>query len=1299
MDTTLIAVMIVGATLAVGGVGVGMIVGYWRGRKRGISLAANESLSPELDMLAGVGNAILGAPLKVDALCEAIYQQATRIVDTGNFQIGLFEGGDYAIKLWLKEAERLPPRRFERKADEGIVGWVRQTGTGLLVRDFQAEWDTLPARPSACAHKPARSAIFAPLISGGMTLGVIAAQSARPNAFDDEDMRLLTLLANQSSAAIRNAQTLEATQERARQLRLINDVMRQVTAIQPLPGLFRQIVSLVRDAFGYYAVNIFIQDERAETIQCKASSHAQFDATGLTLQLGQGLVGWAAQRRETAVSPRVSEDERYLTALALPDTQSEIAVPLKTQDRVLGVLDAQSNRPHAFDEDDAQMLETLAGQLAIAIHESEIYHAERRQSERIHAMTEVARAVVSNLDMDDMLDEVVDLIADHLGYDRAHLFLRVGERLAFRSGSGAHSERWAIEKLAYGINSDGLIPRVARTGQPEIADDTRQEDWLLTSAGGEDTRSEMAVPIRIGPHILGVLDIQSAEPQVFTDEDVTLMQALADTLAVALRNATLFANESRRRMLAETLRELSTVLASSLDLTSVLDGILTGLERVVPYTCGMILLLDEHEQAFRLNTAHGDMVDAASDVWDVSIPADEITPARLIDLLHRMNAQAGSDDPHDEIIIPLVVAGDQIGYLVLERIGPDRFSPEDNEIINTFANQAAVAIRNAQLYMAQREEAWISNALLRVADATAHATTLDEVLSTVARITPLLVGVEWSAVLLADNADAFRIVEMAGLEPEIAAALTGFTITPRTWPPLADLKTNRQPILLDETTAQPSDMPVEIRVGQGVILPLLAKGEVTGLLLMGQRDDTEPMTARKIELVSGIANQAALAIESAQLFAAQQEEAWVSTALLQVAEAVNTQLDIDQSLETIVRLIPLLVGIERCGIMKWNVDHFVGGPAWGLSPEKRTLFTGLTFAENDGRFLARLAESPDPVACGIGADFPVPPVLDRLFESPTLLGLPLIARGHLVGAMVVDHPALGGQIDPRRQSILSGIAHQTASALENVRLQAEATAAERLERELEVARDIQESFMPDTYPNEPGWDVAASYRAARQVGGDFYDFFPIDDHRWALVVADVADKGVPAALFMALSRTLLRAVGTNRETPAATLNHVNSLLLRDSRSQLFVTVWHGVWDPRAGTIVYSSAGHNPPILIRANGSAEELSARGIALGVVPDIRVEERTVTLHPGDLLVAYTDGVTEALRSDQTEFGVVGLQSRLAQLRKQSAHDIAQGMLRAIDSFVAGEPQFDDITMIVLKRLPDPEGPRVRVEEAPRA
>lgn len=257
-----------------------------------------------------------------------------------------------------------------------------------------------------------------------------------------------------------------------------------------------------------------------------------------------------------------------------------------------------------------------------------------------------------------------------------------------------------------------------------------------------------------------------------------------------------------------------------------------------------------------------------------------------------------------------------------------------------------------------------------------------------------------------------------------------------------------------------------------------------------------------------------------------------------------------------------------------------------------------------------------------------------MFETSDLLVIPLIAKGTLVGAMLVDRGAEVG-VPHRRMNILNGIAHQAALAIETARLQAESSERQRLERELEVAQRIQRSFLPQQLPQLPGWQIATFYRAARQVGGDFYDFIPLKSGKWGIVIADVADKGVPAALFMALCRTNIRAAAFSREDPVETLIRVNELLLSDSRSDMFVTVWYGVWDPLSGELVYANTGHNPPLLLSANGTSTELMAKGIALGVVDKLKLERKSIALATGDVLIAYTDGITDALRSDGTEFG----------------------------------------------------------------
>ena len=1273
-----ILIVLIGAAL----LAVGLLVGFRQGvRKAALLTEAALRREDEIERLAGIGRAILGVQLKLDALCEVVYQQSTRLVNTHNFQLGLFDGDDYTVKVWIRNGERLPANRFAGRAAEGLIGYVRKSATGLLIGDYERDWDLLPAKPTYESQDPPRSALFAPLIATGDVIGVIAVQSDTPDAFNAENLRMLTVLANQAAGAIRNAQLFEQTRERARQLRLINQITQEITAVQPVPDLLHQSVNTIQRAFEFYVVNLFIYDPVSNLVRLGASSSPAYEALHLSLMPGQGMTGTAFSTRQIINAPDVTKNPNYIASFGLDDTVSEICVPLRIEERVLGILDVQSDRRNAFNADTEIALESLAGQLALAMQESRTYDAGRRQAERVNALADASRAVVSILNLDDLLDEVVDLVTDYFGYDRVHLFLRSGDRVAFRAGSGVHSGRWALDRLSYHLDDNGFIPCVARNGQPLVSGEVFTDVHYVPGPGVEDSRSEMTVPIRIANRILGVFDIQSTQPDAFNAEDLRLMQALADTVAVGLRNASLFAAETRRRILAETLREVSLVIASSLDLESVLDGILQGLERVVAFEAALIALIEgKHYTVSAIRAQH-----ATANVQDMKLEVGPSVESAIFDLLHRMEAQ---DTPreataHDHLAVPLTVAGEQIGYMAIDRTGPDRFSPEEVEIINTFAGQAAVAISNALLYMSQREEAWVSSALLKVAEATGRATTLDEVLETVARITPELVGVEWCAVFLSSATD-FRIVEIEGVTDVEARALCGYVFHDGDWPPLVQLRADGRPIVLTRENPLPPQVPFDSsRVGRAVLLPLYAKGEITGAMLIGQRTGTEPLSDRKIELVSGIANQAALAIESAQAFTAQQEEQWVTTALLNVAEAINTASSLRDTLDTLVSLIRMLVGTGFCAVLEWDAERraFTGGAVTGLAADAEQQFLELVIPAVSDSFILRMTTSQEPLSAGQGMEYAVPQPL-WVFNADAILVLPLNAKGALVGAMIVDHPNLAGAEDFRRINILVGTAQQAALAIEAAHLQADSLVRQAMDRELEVAQGIQQSFLPQQLPALPGWELAVFYRSARQVGGDFYDFIPLKSGKWGVVIADVADKGVPAALFMVLSRTNLRAAAFSRELPAETLARMNELLISDSRSEMFVTVWYGVFDPITGEMLYANAGHNPPLLLRANGKVEELSAHGIALGVINPVELEAKRVVLEKGDSLLAYTDGVTEALSRSGAEYGVPAMQRSAAAAYQQPASQMLGHIVHEVDAFTSGEPQFDDLTLIILKR-----------------
>ena len=269
--------------------------------------------------------------------------------------------------------------------------------------------------------------------------------------------------------------------------------------------------------------------------------------------------------------------------------------------------------------------------------------------------------------------------------------------------------------------------------------------------------------------------------------------------------------------------------------------------------------------------------------------------------------------------------------------------------------------------------------------------------------------------------------------------------------------------------------------------------------------------------------------------------------------------------------------------------------------------------------------------------------------------------------------------------IISGIAQEVSLAIQNDRLQRDMVLRERTEREVQLAREIQRTFLPDHLPEVPGWDLDATWQTARTVGGDFYDVFLLDGNRLGIVIADVADKGMPAALYMTVTRTLIRASLLTVDTPAKVLEQVNNLLVPDAQNGMFVTAVFAILNLDSGELTYANAGHNLPLLIHGHdGSVTSLTKGGMALGVMTNTPMHDDTVTIQPGDCLVLYTDGVTETFSPSEESFGEKRLQEVLARATSCSPDRVLASVDEALKTFRAGQPMSDDITLIAIYRKP---------------
>ncbi len=302
----------------------------------------------------------------------------------------------------------------------------------------------------------------------------------------------------------------------------------------------------------------------------------------------------------------------------------------------------------------------------------------------------------------------------------------------------------------------------------------------------------------------------------------------------------------------------------------------------------------------------------------------------------------------------------------------------------------------------------------------------------------------------------------------------------------------------------------------------------------------------------------------------------------------------------------------------------------------------------------------------------------------SMLAVPLQTDDRVIGLIYLDSPHFVHEFTKDDLNLLTVMANVAAIRIEHTRL-AEVEQAERLlAKELEQAAEIQQRLLPAYAPQVPGVDLAGYNAPCRTVGGDYYDFLTYPDGRVAMLVGDVAGKGMPAALLMSSLQARAQVLFDDPVDLAPLVTRLNRIIASNCPSNRFISFFIAVLDPKSGQMTYVNAGHNPPLVARSSGEVERLEGTGLILGILPAAKFEQRTSTLDPGDVLVLFSDGVTEACRPDvDEEFGEDRLADALARLKDLPARAIVESINQQLQEFTAGAPPADDITLVIAKRL----------------
>jgi serine phosphatase RsbU (regulator of sigma subunit) len=471
--------------------------------------------------------------------------------------------------------------------------------------------------------------------------------------------------------------------------------------------------------------------------------------------------------------------------------------------------------------------------------------------------------------------------------------------------------------------------------------------------------------------------------------------------------------------------------------------------------------------------------------------------------------------------------------------------------------------------------------------------------------------------------------------------------------------------------------------------PLRSGDQVWGIVNVAASDWGE-FSPRALELLNNVGVQLGGALQRASYFDLLRERrAHEQAALLDLSKQLLSRLELADLMNFLVERVKALLMVDAAALILPDTSSaiFTFGAAAGWRSDPVAAGRQIP-AENRG--------SPErPYPAGLANLVTVATRRSSLpawlkdwrpaeaFESAAIL--PLAVDERVLGALVVSCRQRR-EFDDDDLRFLQLMANQAAIAIEKARLHQDAMARQRLEEEIALGREIQLGMLPKSCPTPQGWQFCDVYQAARIVGGDFYDFFSLadDERQLGLVIGDVSDKGVPAALFMGVSRGLIRGAAVTGLQPARVLEVANRLILEESRTDYFLSAFYGVLNLDSGLLTFANAGHNPPLWYRSQtGQVEALRAEGIVLAVVDEIALEQRTIEIGRGDSIAFYTDGVTESMNVEWEEYGEDRLAAVLRATAKEGASTILDAIVEAVQAFSGGAEQFDDFTLFVVKRM----------------
>ncbi|NIO69327.1 MAG: GAF domain-containing protein, partial [Anaerolineae bacterium] len=605
-------------------------------------------------------------------------------------------------------ADLVPPD-YRQAVGIGMIGWAAQTGQPLLANDVSQE----PRYTLGYLKEPLPKAeLCVPLRLAGEVIGVLDVQDIQLNAFHETDLLAMETLADQVAVAIENARLFGETRRRFEEMTALYHTSLDITTQLEMPELLQSIVERAVILLQGEGGGICLYDPKREELRWVIGYGYTGDYVGTALKPGEGMAGKVFQTRQ----PLIVDDYRTWEGRAPMYEAGQsftavLEVPLKWQERILGVLAINADRQkRTFNQDDIWLATLFANQAAVAIENARIYEEERKRATQLELIGGVTQKIASILNLDELLHQVARMIGDTFGYYHTSILLVEADsnELVLRASVGPLGET-LIDRLRLKIGREGITGWVAHSGEPLLVNDTSREPRHYSVEDSKQTRSELAVPIKLKGETVGVLDVQAVEPDAFSQDDLSILQTLADQLAIAIENARLYQQTDEK--LQTRVRELSAlytmaeVMTHSLDLDTILRLALDSAIRLTGMDTGGILLLDPSTNELLLRTYREvppELIRAANHAKaDEGLMPRMLNSVLIIDDLSEATKERRvaieQEGLQSLVSIPLKAHENPLGVMVMASHSPRTFAPQELELLAAIGNQVGVAVDRANL--------------------------------------------------------------------------------------------------------------------------------------------------------------------------------------------------------------------------------------------------------------------------------------------------------------------------------------------------------------------------------------------------------------------------------------------------------------------------------------------------------------------------------------------------------------------------------------------------------------------------